>query len=102
MTRQQLHDWLVATAGLVPEPAVNSVSRTYFYKTVEWHPARSSRVLRVLFGADGQPNRIQLCASSDNNNAVLIAGPFTVQGLGARVAQEVERVRERLGACSGG
>lgn len=53
MTRQQLHDWLVATAGLVPEPAVTSVSRTYFYKTVEWHPARSSRVLRVLFGADG-------------------------------------------------
>ncbi|MFI8619013.1 hypothetical protein ACIGHN_26260 [Acidovorax sp. NPDC077693] len=102
MTCQQLHDWLVATAVLVPEPAVNSVSRTYFYKTVEWHPARSPRVLRVLFGADGQPNCIQLCASSDNNNAVLIAGPFSTEGLSERVAQEIARVRERLGDSSGG
>lgn len=101
MTREELHALLVTTFGLVPEPVANPVSRTYFYQEVEWHPRRSTRVLRVLFGADGEPARIQLCASSDNNNAVLIAGPFSAQVLAERVLQEIKRVEAWLGAGAG-
>ena len=76
MDNQTLHDFLVDRLGLIPEWTANAVSRTYFHRQIEWHPERSSRVFRVLFDPTGEPARIQLCASSDNNNSVLIQAPF--------------------------
>ncbi len=95
MNRDELHESLVSTLGLVPEPVGNSVSRTYFYERVEWHPMRSTRVFRVIFGANGEANRIQLCASSDNNNTVLIAPPFGTQTLADLATKEIALIQRR-------
>ena len=95
MTRDELHEMLVTTFGLVPEPLANNVSRTYFHKAVIWHPQRSTRVFRVLFDARGEPARIQLCASSDNNNTVLVARPFSAHLLQELVAQQVQIIEAR-------
>lgn len=90
MNRAALHDLLVNTLGLVPEPVANAVSCTYFYEEVQWHPLHTTRVLRVIFDVHGEAMRIQLCASSDNNNTVLVAQPFSAPLLVALVAQEVQ------------
>ncbi len=87
---------LLDAAGLVPEPADNPVARSYFFQRVEWHPLRSTRVFRVLFDTAGQPARIQLCASSDNNNTVLIAQPFSREQLLGLAQQEVALIKARL------
>jgi hypothetical protein len=89
MNRQELHDFLVDTLGLVPEAHENAVSRTYFHRRIEWHPCRSTRVFRVLFEQNGEPGRIQLCASSDNNNSVLVHAPYHPQLLSKLAAQEI-------------
>lgn len=96
MNREALHGLLVNTLGLVPQPLANAVSCTYFHQKVEWHPARSTRVFRVLFDAGGEPDRIQLCASSDNNNTVLIGRPFSAQALTELAVQEIRRIEARM------
>ena len=96
MNRQALHTLLAHTLGLVPEPTENAVSRTYFHQRVEWHPHQSTRVFRVLYGPDGEPSRIQLCASSDNNNSVLIQAPFHAQVLIDLANQEVALIESRV------
>lgn len=96
MNRQELHAVLLDVAGLVPEPVDNPVSRSYFYQRVEWHPLRNTRVFRVLFDTVGEPARIQLCASSDNNNTVLIAQPFGQEHLIDLAHQEVALIKARL------
>ena len=96
MNRQELHAVLLDAAGLVPEPIDNHVSRSYFYQRVEWHPQRSTRVFRVLFDTAGEPARIQLCASSDNNNTVLIEQPFGKEHLTDLAQQEVAQIKARL------
>ena len=96
MNRQELHAVLLHAARLVPEPIDNHVSRSYFYQRVEWHPQRSTRVFRVLFDTAGEPARIQLCASSDNNNTVLIEQPFSRAQMLGLVRQEVALVTARF------
>lgn len=51
-------------------------------------PPRCTRLLKVLLDHDGRPARIQLCASSDNNNSVFLAPPFTREALRAAVEAE--------------
>lgn len=96
MNREELHEFLVKKLGLVAEPAANNISRTYFFERVELNPQRSTRVFRVIFGANGEPNRIQLCASSDNNNTVLISQPLDAQTLEKFAFQEIKSITERL------
>jgi len=91
----ELHALLTGPAGLVPEPADNRIARTYFHERVEWHPGRSTRVLRVIYGAQGEPERIQRCVSSDNNNAVLLSGPFVKRQVLDAAAQEVASLLAR-------
>lgn len=74
----------------MPEPVSNNVSRTYFHGFVEWHPQRSTRVIRVLYDSSGEPSSLQLCESSDNNHTVLIGQPFDRQVL-------IEAVRTEIG-----
>jgi hypothetical protein len=95
MDRQTLHGLLVDGLGLVPEPVDNPVSRSYFHQRIEWHPRHSTRIFRVLFDAAGEPARIQLCASSDNNNTVLIAQPFDPEHLIGLARQEVALLTAR-------
>ena len=96
MNRQELHDFLVGTVGLVPEVLENAVSRTYFHRRIEWHPGRSTRVLRVLFEPDGEPGRIQLCASSDSNNCVMVPPPHCPERLSTLAAQQIALIELRL------
>jgi hypothetical protein len=95
MNRQELHALLQDTAGLVPEPVDNPIARSYFFQRVEWHPQRSTRVFRVLFDSAGEPARIQLCASSDNNNTVVLAQPFSTEQLLDLARQEVALIKTR-------
>ena len=95
MNRQELHEILTGPLGLVPEMNENAVSRTYFHQRIEWHPQQSTRVFRVLFESNGAPSRIQLCASSDNNNSVLIQAPFHEQLLTDLASKEVALIESR-------
>lgn len=96
MNEHELHTLLIGQLGLIPQPVANHVSRTYFYQQVEWHPSRSTRILRVLYGAPGEVSRIQLCVSSDNNNTALIAPPFDVRLITKLVSTEIDTLKERL------
>lgn len=98
MNQTELHDFLTGSLELVPEPTVNQVSRTYFYQRVEWHPRWSTRVFRVLFGNSGEVSRIQLCASSDNNNMALISPPFDEQAITQFANTEIIQIKERMRA----
>ena len=95
MNKQSLHEFLVGSLGLIPELTASTVSRTYFYREIEWHPERSSRVIRVLFDPRGEPARIQLCSSSDNNNSVLIQAPFDQQQLSELISKEVASIEAK-------
>lgn len=99
MNQAELHELLTSSLKLVPEPTANQVSRTYFYNRVEWHPRLSTRVFRVIFGANGEVSRIQLCASSDNNNTALISPPFDKQALTQFANTEINKIKERLYAA---
>ena len=96
MNRQKLHDLLTGPLGLHAEVSENAVSRTYFYQRIDWRPQQSTRVLRVLFGPNGDPFRIQLCASSDNNNSVLMEAPFEEALVTERAKQEIALLERRL------
>ena len=100
MNTLALHAHLTGPLGLIPETVANPVARTYFHGRIDWHPGRSTRVFRVLFGADGEPARLQLCASSDNNNCVLVQAPFSPQQLAELAAQEIALIQARLGATA--
>jgi hypothetical protein len=95
MSGKELHSLLTKTLGLLQESVENGISRTYFYQVIEWHPQRSTRVCRVLFEPNGDIGRIQLCASSDNNNTVLVQPPFVGASLVKMVAAEIEIIQAR-------
>ena len=101
MDKQGLHEFLVGSLGLIPELTDNTISRTYFYREIEWHPERSSRVFRVLFDPSGEPARIQLCSSSDNNNSVLIHAPFDQQQLSRLASNEVASIEAKARSRGG-
>ncbi|MEY8689167.1 MAG: hypothetical protein AB9M53_04700 [Leptothrix sp. (in: b-proteobacteria)] len=96
MTAEQLHAYLTEVFELVPEPVRPADARTYFWRRVEWHPARSTRTLKVFYDAAMQPSRLQLCASSDNNNTVLLRPPFDRSHLEEVLTREVALVQLRL------
>ncbi len=95
MNQAELHNLLTRSLGLVPEPTVNQISRTYFYQRVEWHPCLSTRVFRVIFGINGEVCRIQLCASSDNNNTALISPPLDGHAIIQFANAEISKIKER-------
>lgn len=96
MNRTELHAFLTRELGLIPDDRGSQVSCTYFYQMVEWHPAANTRVFRVLFSADGEPSSIQLCASSDNNNTVLVNIGSDKHSLRQVYLQEVKMIEGRL------
>lgn len=86
---RQLRRLLETEFALVSDPAERGSSTTYFHRTVCWHPARSTRVLRVHRDAHGEPVSMQLCVSSDNNNSVLLKAPLSEAVLRRCVAAEI-------------
>lgn len=96
MNRQQLHELLTGPLGLHAEVSENTVSRTYFYQRIDWRPQQSTRVFRVLFGPNGEPLRIQLCASSDNNNSVLMEAPLEAPRLIDLAKKEIALLERRM------
>lgn len=95
MNQDDLHHCLTHDMGLLTETLSNSVSRTYYHARIERHPARSTRVVRVLYGSDGRPAAIQLCASSDTNHAVMMTQPFDMAVVLEQVRREIDRVAHR-------
>jgi hypothetical protein len=95
MTRADLHELLTGILGLLPDSLQRTDSLAYFVEEVQRHPAKCTRAVRVLYDAFGEPSRLQLCASSDNNNTVLLQQPFHRGALLAAVQKEIDIVRER-------
>jgi hypothetical protein len=91
MDKQGLHEFLVGSLGLIPELTDNTISRTYFYREIEWHPERSSRVFRVLFDPSGEPARIQF----------LIHAPFDQQQLSRLASNEVASIEAKARSRGG-
>src|SRR5438067_116962 len=99
-TFDALHAYLTVGLGLVAEAPHGGGWRTYFHARIDWHPARSTRLLKLVLDHEGRPARMQLCASSDSNNSVFLAAPFTAAALREAVAAE-QRVLARTPAASG-
>ena len=96
MNAQTLHALLVRRFGLVPDDIRRGNCRTYFLRAVQRHPANSTRIARVLFAPDGEAFGLQLCASSDNNDTVLLRQPFDEAGLAVVIRDEIALVERRL------
>jgi hypothetical protein len=92
---QTLDAWLTEHCGLVAEAPHSGTWRTYFHRVVVRDPARSTRVLKVITDAQGQARQVQLCASSDNNNAVLMPIPDDLQALLPLIEAEIQRLLDR-------
>jgi hypothetical protein len=96
MTEEHLHS-LLTSFGFVPEPVRRGDSCTYFLGTIQRHPEKSTRAIRVFYSPVGQPLQLQLCASSDNNNIVLLQQPFESAELMSALKHEIALVTQRIG-----
>jgi hypothetical protein len=95
MTRADLHELLTGALGLLPDPLQRTDSLAYFVEEVQQHPANCTRAVRVVYDAVGEPSQLQLCASSDSNNTVLLQQPFHKRDVLAAVQKEIEIVKGR-------
>jgi hypothetical protein len=93
---EALHAFLTGECALVAEPAHSGSWRTYFFKEVVRHPARTTRTAKLLFDHAGTPCRIQLCVSSDNNNSVFMPVPCGRDALKRAIEQETAQLMLRL------
>lgn len=93
---EALHAFLTGECALVAEPAHSGSWRTYFFRELVRHPARTTRTAKLLFDHAGAPFRLQLCVSSDNNNSVFLAAPFSRDVLKRAIDGETARLMRRL------
>lgn len=97
-TLDELHACLTREFALVAEAPHGGSWRTYFFERIERHPARSTRVVKVLLDVAGAPWKLQLCVSSDNNNSVFLPAPFGHETLKQAIAEELRQLaRQRQG-----
>lgn len=82
--------------GLIPEPAHGGTWRNYFHQAVVREPAHSTRVLKVITDHAGQPRQLQLCASSDNNNAMLVPITDELHTLLPVIQAEIQHLKDKL------
>ena len=95
MTADELHRLLTTNFPLVIDPSERGDGRSYFLRRVDWHPSSVTRILRVLFNKQGLPDRIRMCASSDNNNSVFVQLPLEAAALQIRIADEIDLFDQR-------
>lgn len=93
---EELHDFLTRECALVAEPRHSGSWRTYFFKEIVRHPATTTRTVKVLLDHAGMPFRLQLCVSSDNNNSVFLAAPFSRDALKRAIDSETAQLMLRL------
>ena len=91
----QLHYFLVREMGLLAEPEHSGSWRTYFFNEIVWHPASTTRTVKVLLDHTRKPFKIQLCVSSDNNNSVFVAAPFDAHLLKRAIENEISQLSRR-------
>lgn len=89
-TLKQLHDVLTYEFQLLQEPPHAGNWRVYYHNRVDLNPATSTRLIKVIFDPDESILAIQLCASSDNNNAVLLPLPIDKKHLSLAVEKEIK------------
>jgi hypothetical protein len=90
VTFNELHDILTRECDLLPEPEHGGAWRTYYFKKIDRHPATSTRTVKVFLTQGDTPFKIQLCASSDNNNSVFLNSPFDADTLKTAIKAEIE------------
>lgn len=90
-----LHAFLTHELKLLAEPAHGGTWRTYFFGEIVWHPATTTRTVKVLLDHRQKPFRVQLCVSSDNNNSVFMTVPFSKASLAAAVEGETLKLISR-------
>lgn len=96
LSLDDLIQWLKAEFDLVPEPPHGGTWRNMFYKTVDRHPATTTRVLKILADANGTPQKLQPCSASDNNNSILVDIPMDLNLLRPLVENEIHLLTKRL------
>ena len=99
---EELHDFLIRECELVAEPRHSGSWRTYFFREVVWHPATTTRTVKVLLDQAGMPFKVQLCVSSDNNNSVFLTAPFGRDAVKRAIDKEtVQLMLRRAGTIPG-
>jgi hypothetical protein len=89
VNRAQIENLLAAELGLVTDPRERGEERSYFFGSVVWAPACTTRIVRLYADQAGEVTQIGLCRSSDNNNSVFVQPPFDSGTLRAWVAAEI-------------
>lgn len=93
--------WLSTALGLIAEPPHSGTWRNLFYQRIDRHPATSTRVIKVLADAQGRADRLQLCATSDNNHSVLFGIPEDLRLLTPIIEREIDALRGKRVCQSG-
>jgi hypothetical protein len=90
-----LHTFLVDELHLLSEDMSKGSWRNYYHLRIDRHPSSSTRVIKVIFD-ENLVVAIQLCASSDNNHAVMLQLAVDCEGLSVRLSEEIKIVEQRL------
>ena len=89
-TLKELHDVLTNELQLLQEPPHPGSWRVYYHRRIDLNPATSTRLIKIIFDPDESILAIQLCASSDNNNAVLLPLPIDKNQLNLAIENEIK------------
>ena len=90
-----LHAFLTHELKLLAEPAHGGTWLTNIFGEIVWHPATTTRTVKVFLDHRQKPFRVQLCVSSDNNNSVFMTAPFSKASLAAAVEGETLKLISR-------
>ncbi len=89
-TLKELHDVLTNELQLLQELPHPGRWRIYYHKRIDQNPTTSTRLIKIIFDTDESILAIQLCASSDNNNAVLLPLPIDKNQLNLAIEKEIK------------
>lgn len=90
-----LHVFLVKELSLLPEEGAGGW-RNYYIQRIDRHPNSSTRLVKAIFDSNRVVVAIQLCISSDNNNAVMVPMPTDRITLKALISEEIRLLQGRL------
>lgn len=98
-TLKELHHVLIHEFQLLQEPPHTGNWRVYYHKRIDRNPATSTRLIKIIFDTDESILAIQLCASSDNNNAVLLQLPTDKNQLNLAIKKEIKILTIKREIC---
>lgn len=94
MDADELHALLTSEFDLVTDGRYGG-ARTYFLKTVDWHPASTTRIVQVSHDGQGRVAWVKKLHSSDNNHSVFMPTPLTADLVRAQIAEEIRLFMRR-------